>query len=292
MSVNKLPKYVIITPVRNEEKYIEKTIQSVINQNVQPYQWIIVNDGSTDGTGQIIDAYTRQCSWIYLVHRDDRGFRKSGGGVIEAFYEGYNILNTVDWDYIVKLDGDLSFDPEYFQRCFKYFENNLKLGVGGGVIYNLINGKWELERHPRFHVRGATKIYKKECWNSIAGLIQSPGWDTLDEVKANMLGWQTQSFFDLKVLHYRKTGSADGAWRNFVKNGLANYISGYHPFFMISKCLKRVFQKPYVIASIGLFYGFISGYIKNVPQVNDKDLISYLRKQQLSRLLLKESIWK
>ena len=287
-----MTRYIIISPVRDEEEYIEKTIQSVINQTIKPIEWVIVNDGSTDNTGEIIDKYAEQYPWIHTIHRENRGFRKPAGGVIEAFYDGYNSLKSKDWHFIVKLDGDLSFENNYFESCFEEFKKNLKLGIGGGMIYHNISGHLKLETHPIFHVRGATKIYKKECWNAIGGLIKAPGWDTLDEVKANMLGWQTQSFQKLKAIHYRYTGSADGTWRNVVKYGMANYISGYHPLFMLLKCFKRIMQKPYVLGSVGLFYGFISGYIKRIPQVDDRELIKYLRDQQLRRLLFKSSIWK
>jgi len=141
---------------------------------------------------------------------------KAGGGVMEAFYDGYDALTCDDWDFIVKLDGDLSFEDDYFQKCFDHFRNNDKLGIGGGMIYHVINGSMQLEENPLFHVRGATKIYKRKCWYEIDGLIKAPGWDTLDEVKANMLGWDTQSFSDLKIIHHRYTGDADGQWRNAV----------------------------------------------------------------------------
>jgi len=149
-----------------------------------------------------------------------------------------------------------------------------------------------LEKHQAFHVRGATKIYRKDCWDAIGGLLKAPGWDTLDEVKANMMGWKTQSFTDLKLAHYRPTGAADGTWLNYVNNGTANYISGYHPLFMLLKCIKRLTEKPYIVVSAGLMYGFISGYIKRIPQVEDRELISYLRKQQMKQLLFQESIWR
>ena len=190
------------------------------------------------------------------------------------------------------MDGDLSFDPDYFEKCFEEFENNLELGVGGGVIWNLIDGKLEEERDPLFHVRGATKIYKRDCWESVGGLLKLPGWDTIDEVKANMLGWSTMSFRDIKLIQHKLTGAADGTWANWVKNGRANYISGYHLLFMLLKCIKRLFQKPYLIVSLGLFYGFLTGYIKKVPQVDDSDLICYLRKQQINRIFGRKSIWK
>ena len=284
--------YVIITPIRDEEAYIEKTIQSVISQTIRPQKWIIVDDGSTDNTGKIIDRYAEQHAWIQAIHRENRGFRSAGGGVVEAFYAGYNSLKEKNWNFIVKLDGDLSFDNDYFEKCFEHFQKTQNLGVGGGLIYNLVNGELIEEQIPLFHVRGATKIYKRECWDAIGGLLQAPGWDTLDEVKANMLGWKSQTFAELKVVHYRYTGAADGQWKTYIKYGRANYISGYHPLFMVFKCLKRVVEKPILMGSFGLFYGYVSGYFKGIPQVDDKALIAYLRKQQLNKMFLRETIWK
>ena len=289
--VNKI-RYIIITPVRDEEKYIEKTIESVMSQTIKPVKWIIVNDGSTDNTRAIIDYYAKNIGWIYAIHRENRGFRKPGGGVVEAFYDGYQSSHSQDYHFIVKLDGDLSFDSDYFENCFKHFKINKKLGIGGGSIYYKVNGRFILESNPKFHVRGASKIYRRECWDAIGGLINAPGWDTLDEVKANMLGWTTQSFLELKIIQNRPTGAAEGVWRNAIKDGMANYVAGYHPLFMLIKCLRRALRKPLFSSGVGHFYGFLSGYIKRIPQVDDKDLIVYLRGQQIRRLFLMPSIWK
>ena len=149
-------RYVIITPVRDEEKYIEATIESVCSQTARPTEWVIVDDGSSDLTGEIADRYAAQHSWIHVIHRENRGFRKSGGGVMEAFYEGYNSLECKDWDFIIKLDGDLSFVPNYFEKCFEYFRRDSELGIGGGEIRHDIAGQMKAEENPRFHVRGAT----------------------------------------------------------------------------------------------------------------------------------------
>ena len=285
-------KYVVITPVRDEEAYIAHTIQSMVAQTVRPEEWIIVNDGSTDGTGGIIDDCAAGHPWVRAVHRRNRGFRQSGAGVVEAFDVGLQTVGYVDWQFLVKLDGDLSFEPDYFEKCLGNFQQDSKLGIGGGTIYNLVNGKKEVERTPAFHVRGATKIYKRECWDAIGGLWPVPGWDTMDEVKANMLGWSTLSFSDLPLTHYRFTGSAEGFWSGFVKNGRANYICGYHPLFMLIRCVNRLFRVPYAVGSLGLAYGFVTAYLKRIPRVNDPSVIAYLRQQQMHRLMGKRSIWK
>jgi biofilm PGA synthesis N-glycosyltransferase PgaC len=284
--------YVVITPVRDEEDHIEATIRSVCRQTVRPAQWVIVDDGSTDGTAGIIDRYADQVPWIQVVHRPNRGFRKSGGGVVEAFYDGYSVLRREDWEFIVKLDGDLSCGADYFEKCFEHFCRESRLGIGGGEIYHEVGGKLKLEVNPKFHVRGATKIYRRACWEAIGGLLQAPGWDVIDEIKANMLGWKSYSFADLRLVHHRVTGLADGWWRDRVKHGLACYVAGYHPLFVAASCLYRLAKRPYLVGSTAICWGFVKGYFTGAPRLSDARLIDYVRRQQLRRLCGLESIWK
>lgn len=285
-------KYVVITPVRDEAILLPATIECMIRQTVLPQEWVIVNDGSKDGTGMIIDNYAARYPWIRAVHREDRGFRKSGGGVVDAFNDGYQKLISSEWEFIAKFDGDLTFEPHYFEKCFEEFDCDPKLGVGGGVICYVTDGVRQVEAAPAFHVRGATKIYRKKCWDGIGGFWPAPGWDTIDEVKANRLGWSSRSFPHLFLTHHRHTGSADGLWPTLVKYGRANYICGYHPLFMLSKCVSRLMHRPFVLGSFGLMYGFLSGYAKRVPQVDDRATIDYLRRQQLNRLFFRQTIWR
>ncbi len=285
-------KYVIISPVRNEGKFIRNTLDAVLSQSVKPEKWIIVNDGSQDDTGSIIDEYAKKNGCIETIHRSDRGYRQSGTGVIEAFYDGYNSLTSFTWDFIVKLDGDVTVDKSYFETCFKIFEQEPKLGIGGGMICNLVDGRIIREKTPLFHVRGATKIYRKDCWCAIGGLIKAPGWDTVDEIKANMLGWKSRTFSDLPVIHHRRTGSADGPWKDSIKHGLANYVAGYHPVFMIFKCIRRIFVKPYVIGATGILYGFLKAYYNRMDRIQDEQLIQYIRNEQIKRITFRQSIWK
>lgn len=285
-------RYAIITPVRDEERFIEATIESVRRQTILPSEWVIVDDGSTDRTGDILDRAAAELPWIRVIHRTNRGFRKSGGGVMEAFYDGYNSLRCHDGDFIVKLDGDLSFAPEYFAKCFEYFRREPDLGIGGGEIYHNISGNLKLEKTPKFHVRGATKIYRRTCWEAIGGLWPAPGWDTIDEVKANMLGWKTYSFADLHLLHHRFTGSEEGLLRDRVKHGTVCYISGYHPLFVVASSLYRITQRPCIIGSAAVLYGYLKAHLTHPPRLEDRSYVAYIRGQQLRRLCGMQTIWR
>mgnify|MGYP003575155368 CR=1 FL=1 len=285
-------RYVVVTPVRNEAAYIEKTAASVMAQTIPPTRWIIVDDGSTDGTSELVDSYGERASWITVVHRPDRGYRAAGGGVVESFNAGYWRGRGEHSDFIVKLDGDLSFAREYFERCFERFALDEQLGIGGGTVCRLDRGRLQIDAigDPSFHVRGATKIYRRACWERISPLIMAPGWDTIDEVKANLYGWPTRTFPDVELIQHKPTGAADGRWRDSYKNGRGAYITGYHPLFMLAKCVKRALDRPVLIQSLGLFAGFCSGYLHAIPQA-DAEVIRYLRKQQVRRLLLRSSLY-
>ena len=287
------PKYIVITPVRNEQEHLPKTIASMVAQTVLPTRWIIVDDGSKDETGAIADRAAAQYPWIRVVHRQDRGSRQAGSGVIAAFDDGFKLVPGAEWDAVVKFDGDLSFGPDFFERCLLEFELNPKLGMTGGTCCKEVDGVAvpECTGDPPFHVRGATKIYRRVCYEAIGGLLAAPGWDTVDEIKANMLGWETRTL-PVPLIHHRPTGDAYGAWSNWVKNGLANYVIGYHPLFMACKCLRRIFIRPYVTAGVGLMCGFLKGYFKGIPQVDDEPMIRFVRKQQWRALTFRKNLWR
>jgi poly-beta-1,6-N-acetyl-D-glucosamine synthase len=272
--------------------YIEKTVLSVMAQTTLPTQWIVVDDGSTDGTSELVESYAARARWITVVHRPDRGYRAAGGGVVEAFNAGYSCARDEQWDFIVKLDGDLSFAPDYFERCFECFALDPRLGIGGGTVCQHNGGRLQVDSlgDPPFHVRGATKIYRRACWEMVSPLVMAPGWDTIDEVKANLCGWTTRTFAGVTLIQHKPTGAVDGRWRDSYKNGRGAYITGYHPLFMLAKCAKRALTRPVLVQSIGLFAGFCSGYLQATPQA-DAEVIRYLRKQQVRRLLLRSSIY-
>lgn len=282
-------KYVIITPVRNEEDYIEMTIKSVVNQKVPPVEYIIVNDGSTDGTEDIIDEYVEKYNWIKTIKRPPKE-HSPGGGIVNAFYEGYNILDEKEWDYVVKLDADLRFNENYFKALLKNFDENNKLGISSGKTYELKAGEWHVDSMPDDHVRGAAKMYRKQCWEDIDGLREVLGWDTIDELEAQVKGWDTRSYAGLVLEHYKPIGTRQTKIvRREIKAGERQHYLGYLPLFAIFRGFYRMFQKPYFIAGILNIYGFILASFKGSEQI-DNHLIAHLRKKQKQRLLLKRKL--
>lgn len=287
-----LAPYVVITPVRNEERFVEQTIRSMLNQTFPPMEWILVDDGSTDLTPQILQRYALEVPWLRVVTRNDRGFRASGRGVVDAFYDGYRQLRSQDWAFMVKLDGDLVFDNDYFEQCLHRFARNPRLGIAGGTVESVGRRGLQRESHPVFHVRGATKIYRRRAWEEIGGLAPAPGWDGLDEIKANMRQWETRTFSDLILRQLRTTGSAQGQWSDWLKRGEGCYSIGYHPLFVLARSIFRARRRPYLVASAGLLVGYLHALVKRLPRAADAETVAYVRGQQFARLLGKETIWR
>lgn len=286
--------YLIITTIRNEASQFGHTIDSVVRQTLCPIRWLIVDDGSTDNTSQIITQLSAQHSWIEVIIRKDRGYRQSGVGVVTAFYDGFSRVSFLPWNYLVKLDGDVRIPANYFESLIEEFEHDSTLGICSGEVYNEEDGKLSLDspEDPSFHVRGAAKIYRRTCWEAIGGILKVNGFDCIDNVKARMLGWNTRRFPQPEVIHLRRTGQANGAWRNSFKDGIGANAIGYHPLFMFFKCIRRLLAGRSIIGVAGQLCGFIRGYYGDIPRVNDPALVRYLRRQQMNRLLGKDTIWR
>jgi biofilm PGA synthesis N-glycosyltransferase PgaC len=277
------PNYIIISPVRNEAEYIEKTIRSMIQQTVRPVEWLIVNDGSSDETAHIVTRYMAEHTWIKLVNKEDRGTRQRGKGVVEAFYTGYEAI-TKDYDFIVKLDGDLSFEPSYFESLLLEFAANPKLGIAGGGVYEKLHPVDWVLTSPRDHVRGPTKVYRRTCFQEIGGLAPALGWDGVDEWKALSLGWQVQSFLEFKVFHYRVTGAATGWLKSKIEQGYGAYYMGYHPLYMITRATRHMLYRPYLIGGIVMFVSYLMAGLQGHERLPDPSLIRYIRRTQLMKL--------
>ncbi len=285
-----MKKFAIVTPVKDEINYFPKTVMSILSQDVKPHKWIIIDDGSTDGTTEVIKKAEKENDWIEGIYREPNKYRKPGGEFVLGI--GLEKLNIDDYDFIVRMDGDLDFERNYFKVLFEKFDANPKLGIASGVCFITRNGKQLEEKHPRFHTRGPLKTYRTQCYKDINGLLNCLGWDSIDELKANMLNWNTQSFPELRIHHLKRTQSSGGIFRGGFNKGVASYNSGSHPLYVLSKALYILLFLRYKSNSIGLLWGHFSSVIKLKPRPIDKELIKYIRKQQINKLLGKETIWK
>ena len=236
-------KYVIITPVRDEGKFIINTIDSVISQSERPQQWVIVDDGSEDNTKDIVADFVARFPWIKLLELPNRGKRMLGSGVVHAFNHGLQSLDATEYDFICKLDGDLTLPSDYFEYLFAKFDTNSKLGIASGCTYLKRNKKLVWERTYENHTRGMMKVYRKECFQDIDGLIPELGWDVVDDFQAQFLGWETRSFKELVVIHHRPVGSSvKGSLFGWIRGGQIQYLLNYHPIFAFCRCVYRMIE--------------------------------------------------
>lgn len=215
-------KYIIITPAKNEAKYIEQTVNSIKKQILQPKKWVIVNDGSSDATQEIVERHMGDYDRIVLVNKKKiSAKRRRGQGVVEAFYEGYNLCANEDHDYVVKLDSDLLLDADYFSKIFEKFEREPKLGIASGVSYIEKAGSWVPEwDETKGFTFGESKVYRRQCFEQIGGLVPYMGWDGIDHIKAVMLGWKASSFEDVIFYHLRHEGTGTGLIKSSYEEGI------------------------------------------------------------------------
>lgn len=278
--------YVIITPAHNEEEYIKFTLDSVVAQTMQPAQWIIVDDGSTDETPNIIQNYADRNSWIKLVKINPNEKKREGGAkVVRAFNHGYEALDVDDYLFVVKLDADLTLPPEYFERIGEIFLSDPKVGMCGGMLSIFENGDWKTEQSASYHLRGAIKAYRKQCFNQIGGLVPTLRWDSLDEMKAMSLGWEVK-ILPIEVKHLRKTSTLiNNGLKNSFIDGKQHYKHGYDLFLAMCRSIVFGFRiKPYIISSLSFLIGFVTALLTRTEKEVDRDLEKFIRKFQYNRI--------
>ncbi|MBN1127957.1 MAG: glycosyltransferase family 2 protein [Chitinispirillaceae bacterium] len=251
--------YAVITPVKNEERYIAQTIASMISQRARPVAWTIVDDASTDDTARIVREYAGNNPWIRYLLYPGETTRKTGSAEILAFDYGMKSLDGLETDYIVKLDGDLRFGEEYFETLLSRFESDKKLGIASGIYFEETAHSWEPVTMPGYHAAGASKVVRRECFEQIHGFVALRGWDTIDEIRAQAAGWKTAHFPDIRFFHLRKEGVGMGRVHTNVMHGEIFYRTGGSFMFFIIKALHRMARgKPILVAGAAMIYGYLA----------------------------------
>lgn len=284
--------FVIITPVKNEAKFVKETLNSVINQTIKPNLWILVNDGSTDNTAQIINEYCLKFSWIKTINLENKNEERSGGSkVVNAFYNGLRTVNINNYNFIVKLDGDLILPKNYFETLLNEFENDKKLGICGGTIYNSYSEyDLRIEKVADFHVRGALKMIRKECWLQINGFKEVWNWDGLDIMEAQFYGWKTRSI-DIPVIHLRPTTSAYNLVEHSYKSGYEAYKMGADCKLTLIRTIRKISTKPYFKISSAYFKGYLTAKKNKETIIVAESLAKFINNKHYSRFNLLKSIF-
>jgi len=290
MNSNEGRKYCLITPCRDEAAYARVTLDSITRQTIPPALWIIVDDGSTDGTLDILNEYAQRFPYIRVIQRKDRGFRKLGGGVIDAFYEGYNQIDPKNFDYICKLDLDLDIPSQYFQRCIEKMESNPRLGTCSGKPYfkDKKTGKLISEKCGDENSVGMIKFYRTECFNDIGGFVRYLMWDGIDGHRCRMLGWIAQSWDDpaMRFIHLRPMGTSHkNWWTGRVRHGIGQYYMGTSPIYLTVSAFYRMTRPPLILGGLAILWGYLSQLLKRGEKYDDVQFRRFLRHYQWSCLL-------
>jgi glycosyltransferase involved in cell wall biosynthesis len=278
--------YVLVTPARDEERHIEETIKAVISQTVIPQRWIIVDDGSVDGTAQIVKKYESRYDFINLVQTSGSSGRDFASKV-RAFNAGFETVKREEFYFIGNLDGDVSFEERYYEYIIKRFHLNPKLGIAGGVILEKINGGYVSQRTSLNSVAGPVQLFRRACYEAIGGYIpiQSGGIDAAAEIMARAKGWEVESFPEIFALHNRRmvTGKSNILFSRF-QQGMKNYRLGYHPIFQTVSSLYRMADRPLILGGGLMLAGYLWSLFKGERRILPDDVRRYLRLEQTERI--------
>jgi biofilm PGA synthesis N-glycosyltransferase PgaC len=286
MSAN-AKKYVLVTAAYNEEAYIGKTIESIVGQTLLPQRWVIVSDGSTDRTDEIVQSYAVRYPFIQLYRNEDKHKRNFGAQVM-AIHRGVEQLRGVDYDFIANLDADLTFDPTYYEQLLRKFDEHPQLGLAGGFVFDLEpDGVFRNRPMNGEHsVAHAVQMLRRECYEETGGWVALPygGPDWHLQVSVQMLGWRIKAFRELPAYHHRPTGTAERRFRNLFREGRMDYSVGSDPIFEIFKLARRFRAKPFILSSFVRLSGFLWGYCIREERPVSKEFVRFLRSQQRNAL--------
>jgi glycosyltransferase involved in cell wall biosynthesis len=278
--------YVLITPARNEAAYIGLTLESMVRQTVLPVKWVIVSDGSTDGTDEIVRQYADKHEWIELVRMPERKERNFAGKVL-AFNEGYAKVRELKPDIVGNLDADISFGADHFQFLLARFAENPLLGVAGTAFVEDSSVAYDYDIVNIEHVSGQCQIFRRECFDAIGGYvpIKGGGIDWTAVTTARMKGWKTRTFPEKTFVHHRKMGTGAGTLlRSRFRFGRQDYYLGSHPLWQILRCCYQMKNRPYILGGGYLLSGYIWASLCRVKRPIAAELVAFRRKEQMQRL--------
>ncbi|NES22561.1 MAG: glycosyltransferase family 2 protein [Symploca sp. SIO3E6] len=280
---------VIISPVRNEDQFIGGVINSMVNQTIKPVEWIIVDDGSTDKTLEIVTKAAQEHPWIHVEKKPDRGMRAVGPGVVEAFYYGYDRLHTQDYDFIGKMDADIEFGPKYFETLLTFFANDRYLGAASGKPFLEENEQLIEERTNDEMVAGQINFYRRKCFENIGGFVRQVHWDGIAYHRSRMEGWRSRSIRhpDLNFIHKRLMGSSHkGIVTGRLRWGKGQYFMGTHPLYIFAIGIYRIVEKPFLIGGLFIIIGYFQAWLESMPRYDYPDFRKSLHAWQFERLKL------
>jgi biofilm PGA synthesis N-glycosyltransferase PgaC len=278
-------RYVVISPAKDEEARIEKTLQSVIAQTIRPARWVLVDDGSTDRTLEIMEQYARQHDWIRILRTERSAERKLGTAEIRAFAAGYETVKDLSFDFVVKLDTDLELPPDYFELLLSKFHADDRLGIASGIYLEKLPQGWVPVPMPSYHASGASKMVRTRCFEEIGGFPLFPGWDTADEIKAQFRGWETRHFEDVKFHHLRIEGSAMGSIKTNALHGEVYYVCGGGLLFFLFKVAGRCLMgRPFLTAGLAMARGYFKAWTTAKPRLVDDREAKFYKNQLNQRI--------
>lgn len=277
--------YALVTPARNEAENLRRLSRCLLEQSITPSAWMVVDDGSTDETPEIARELAKTHSWIYSLPAPSAGGslvegRRAGRDVV-AFNAGIDALPRVP-DVVVKVDADVSMAPDYFERLLGEFVSDPRLGMASGACYELEQGTWVRRHVTRSHVRGATRAYRWACLQDVAPLEERLGWDGIDEIKASLRGWNTNSFANLEFRHHRSMGERDGMRRAWASQGDVAHFLGYRFSYLVLRTLHHARKDP---AAVAMLWGYLRPVMKREPPYHDVAVRTHLRREQRLRKL-------
>jgi poly-beta-1,6-N-acetyl-D-glucosamine synthase len=278
---------VILSPVRDESALITRTLESMIAQTVRPVEWLFVDDGSTDNTADIVRSYAKKYPFIRLVTITDRGFRKLGGGVVAAFKFGLTQIQSPQYEFIAKLDGDMSFGPRYLELMFEAFDADPKLAAVSGKVFRPEGDGFVEEWTIDEHVAGQFKLYRWNAFCEIGGFVEEVLWDGIDIHTARMKGWKTLSFHnpDARLIHHRLMGSSDkNVLRGRLRWGRGIYFMGYHPLYALASGVFRMREKPLFVGGLLIIFGYFKAMIQRIPRYENPEFRTSLQNWQMEKL--------